>query len=248
MSESIFLSFVILITSFSGIAILFMAFLLIRLKRRQRLRNKKQLQQLLHEKENAMHIIAMELHDNVNQVLYMLRTDLHVVEENVPAACRSLVRAMEERLDQLLFDTQNISHYLNPQYIKNIGFIAALKGAVTWLNATGRIRCSLNIEGERKALPDRVGLMTFRIAQEAIRNVLKYAEADWLSIRLTFRGRDFRMQLKDNGKGIAAKDLHKGSGIANLRQRARIIGGMLTINSFGVAAGTTVLLEIPNVI
>jgi len=247
MFETPFLPFVFASTFLVSAASFFMALLLIKIKKRQNIRNKKQLQELLEEKENTMQSIAMELHDNVNQVLYMIRMDMHVVEENVTPGYKTMAKAVGERLDQLLFDTQNISHYLNPLYVKKTGFIPALQGTVTWLNATGRIRCRLNIEGERKALPDQVELMAFRIAQEAIRNVLAYAEADSLSIVLTFSNGDFKMRLIDNGKGIKAENVNKGSGMDNLHQRANIIGGSLTIHSV-TNVGTTVLLDVPGII
>lgn len=245
MFETPFLPFVIAISFMGGAFIFFMAMLFVKIKKRQNIRNKKQLQELLDEKENTMHSIAMELHDNVNQVLHMIRMDMHVIEENVTPSYRSLAENIGDRLDGLLFDTQNISHYLNPQYVKHIGFIPALQEATNWLNSTGCIRCRLNIEGERKILPHQTGLMAFRIAQEAMRNVLQYAQATNLSIILTFKDRDFQMRLVDNGKGMTEEDMNKGSGMDNIRKRANIIGGVLTIHSIP-GTGTTVLLDVPN--
>lgn len=224
----------------------FMAMLFVKIKKRESIKNKKHLQELLDEKENTMHSIAMELHDNINQILHMVRLDMRILEGYTLEQHKSLATSIGDRLDRLLFDTQNISHYLNPKYVRNIGFIPALKEAAAWLNATGRIRCSFDIEGGRRLLPDQVGLMAFRIAQEAIRNVLKYAEADHLSIVLRFGPEDFQMRLTDNGKGIEKDAIHRGSGIENLYQRANIIGGKLSIYSV-TNGGTTVLLEVPNV-
>ena len=169
---------------------------------------------------------------------------MRILEEHTLDQHKPLATGIGERMDRLLFDTQNISQYLNPQYVQNIGFIPALQEAATWLNATGRIRCTFDIEGERRMLPHQAGLMAFRIAQEAIRNVLKYSEADHLSIILTFRSREFQMRLTDNGKGIEKDAVNKGSGIENLYQRANIIGGTLTIYSVP-DGGTIILLDVP---
>ncbi len=247
MFDTPYLPFVLAITFLGCMTISFMAMLFVKIKKRESIKNRQLLQELLNEKENTMRSIAMELHDNINQVLHMLRLDMRILEEHTSDQYKPLATGIGERLDRLLFDTQNISHYLNPQYVQNIGFIPALQEAATWLNMTLRIHCTFDIEGERKSLPHQVELMAFRIAQETIQNVLKYAQADHLSIILTFKPKEFQMRLIDNGKGIERDALHKGSGIENLYQRANIVGGQLTIYSVP-NGGTSVLLNVPNIV
>lgn len=238
---------IIAFTMFTAFVTFFITVLLIKMKKRQNIKNKLHLQALLDERENTMRSIAMELHDNIHQMQQMQGMDLFMLEEYVNPKASEIMGRLKSRMERLMFDTQNISHYLNPKYVRNIGFIPALQEVGTWLNATNRIRCEINIEGERQNLPDQASLMAFRIAQEAIQNVLKYAQADRVSIRLSFGQQDFELRITDNGKGIEDMETYKaGSGIENLHQRASIINGKL--NLFSVPGnGTTVLLTLPSV-
>ena len=238
---------IIAFTLFSALVTFFISLLLIKMKKRQNLKNKKYLQAVLNERENTMHSISMELHDNIHQVQHMQSMDLYMLEEYVSPEASEIMERLKFRMERLLFDTQNMSHYLNPQYLGKIGFIPALQEVGTWLNATKRIRCDINIEGKRQPLPDQAGLMTFRIAQEAIQNTLKYAQADHVSIQLTFGQQDFEMRIIDSGKGIEDMEAYKsGSGIQNLHHRASIINATLSFYSVP-GKGTTVLLVIPGV-
>lgn len=238
---------IIAFTMFTAFMTFFISVLLITMKKRQNIKNRMHLQALLDERENAMRSIAMELHDNIHQMQQMQGIDLFMLEEYVDPKASEIMGRLKSRMERLLFDTQNISHYLNPQYVSNIGFIPALQEVGTWLNATNRIRCEINIEGERQNLPDVSGLMAFRIAQEAIQNVLKYAQADRVSIQLSFGHHDFEMRIIDNGKGIDDLETYKtGTGIENLHHRASIINGNLNLYSVP-GKGTTVLLTLSKV-
>ena len=247
MFEHPFVPLVVGATLLSVILIFFMACSLILLKKRQNRKSKEYLQSLLDEKEHTMHSISMELHDNVNQILNMTRMDIHMLEVTALPVDLPQVKQIGRNLDMLLIDTQNISHSLNPKYVQDIGFIPALQEKAEWLNKTNRIRCIVEVDGKRKILPDQTGLMVFRIAQEAIQNVLKYANAESLVFKLHFGETDFELRITDDGKGIDRSSVayKKGAGIENLHQRAKIVNGHLEIFS-EPGSGTSIVLNIPN--
>jgi two-component system, NarL family, sensor kinase len=246
MSERPFIAFIVAATLLSAIFIFFMACSLLLIKKQQHLKAKLYLQSLLNERENVMHAIAMELHDNVNQVLNIIIMDMLVLREKSAPENLPLIDHVNCMLDTLLIDTQYISHSLNPKYVNDIGFIPALQEKVAWLNITQRLKCTLSIEGERKKLPEQTELMILRIAQEAIQNALKYARAKSLTFHLSFNENHFEMRIADDGKGIedVAWMHKKGSGIDNMYQRASIMKGELDVVSVP-GSGTTIILRIP---
>lgn len=247
MHDAPILPLIAIAVSLTTIIIFFMTFSLLMLVKRQNRKSKQLMQALLEEKENTMRSISMEIHDNVNQMLNVAAIQLHLIEERVHPDTLPLIREVGRIVDTLSFDTQNISHVLNPDYVRDIGLITSLMEIANWLNASDRIRCDIAVDGERKAIPEQTGLMVFRIAQETLNNIIKYAHADTVNIHLYFGKRDFRMSIADNGKGIDlnAESYKKGSGMSNLRQRAKIVAGSINISS-SPGSGTTVLLSIPN--
>ncbi len=229
------------------IIIFFMTFSLLMLVKRQSRKSKQLMQALLDEKENTMRSISMEIHDNINQMLNVAAIQIHLIEERAHPDILPLIRQAGKIIDTLSFDTQNISHTLNPDYVKSIGLVTSLMEITDWLNTSGRIRCTIAVDGERKALPEQTSLMVFRIAQETVNNIVKYAAADTVSIHLQFGKHDFHMRIADNGKGIDlnADAYKKGLGMSNLQQRAKIVNGILDINSTP-GSGTSVVLTIPH--
>lgn len=242
-----YIPLVVAATILSTIFIFFMVFSLILLKKRQNRKNKLYLQSLLQERENAMLSVSMELHDNVNQMLQMARADMRILEDGVIPEYKSLAEQVGNTLNQLMFDTQNISYSLNPNHVRNIGFVAALQEKVAWLNGTKRIKCDIEIDGPRKVLPDHIGLMLLRIAQEAIQNVLKHAEAQHIFFRLKFGEKCFEFRAIDDGKGMVLSSLNhkKGIGIENMKQRAGIINGDMEVFSLP-GFGASIVLKIPD--
>lgn len=239
--------FIIAMSLMTVIFIFGLVVFLITFQKKQNRKNKQYLKALIEEKENTMMSISMEIHDNINQMLSVVRMNMHMLEETAIPANVPMVQHISHVLDVLIFDSQNIAHSLNPQYVKNNGFITSLQEEAKWLNTTNRIKCHVDIEGERKDMPDQTGLMVFRIAQEALHNVLKYAEADSVGVSLHFGPTDFEMRVTDSGKGInlGSETYKKGIGMDSIKQRAKIVNGQVEILSVP-GSGTTVILNIPN--
>lgn len=234
-------------TLLTVIFIFFMIVFLITFKNRQNRKSREYLQALVDEKERTMYTISLELHDNISQMLNVARMNIHWLEdialnENVP-----LVQKVGEILDSVIIDTHNIGHMLNTEYLKKKGLISSLKETVIWLNTAKKIKCELTIEGQTKKFRPQTEVMIFRIAQEAIQNTIKYAQAGKMEIRLAYNTGDFEMSVADNGNGF---DYHspvfkEGVGMISMRQRTRIIEGKLSIVS-APGKGTIVSVAIPH--
>ena len=119
-----------------------------------------------------------------------------------------------------------------------------LNREIKWVNASKGLICSLENTGYHGQLPADKELMVIRIAQEAMQNTLKHAEATHLHIRIGHNEKLFKMTITDNGKGFS----HTGSpsdglGLQSMYQRAELIKAKLDIQSAGT--GTTLTLLIP---
>lgn len=238
---------IIALTLFCAFFTFFLSILLINAKKRQNHKREMHLTALISERERTMDAIAMELHDNVHQVLQMLSLEFNVIKlqktRESPNTPHNLYRA-ETFLERLLYDTQKISHYLNPRYVQQVGLVAALTELRDWLNKTHRLVCRLYIDGRETSLPDQSALMIFRVAQEAVQNVLKHASATVIVIAINYQPDYVFLSVADNGRGIASQaERSQGSGMENFRHRAALVNGTFNIESTP-DVGTTVQFRV----
>ncbi|WP_344827166.1 sensor histidine kinase [Rurimicrobium arvi] len=226
-----------------------MAFTLVLLNKRQNRKSQQYLLSLNEEQENLMRTLSMEIHDNVNQVLGAINWNFLALLDGLQLSQEKQILAekIKAMTDTLFQDTENIGHALNPDYVARKSFIPSIRDEADWLNATGRLQCDLEINGQRQEMPDQTSLMAFRIAQESLNNAIKYSEAKKVTIQLNFGEQNFDMCITDNGKGIdiSTIDFKKGTGMNNMQRRAKIVGGHISITSIP-GKGTAVTLVIPN--
>jgi len=111
-----------------------------------------------------------------------------------------------------------------------------------------KLACHFEIEGDRGKLGNEKELVVYRIAQEAIHNVIKHAQATELDVKLRFEGETLTMIITDNGIGFIEEDTHEknGIGIINMKQRAKLLNAELSINS-SPSGGSTITLHCPKI-
>jgi len=121
-----------------------------------------------------------------------------------------------------------------------------LEQAAQRFSANGKLSCNFKQQGKVSRMPADVQNELFRIAQEAMTNVAKHAQAKSLWINLAFKAGQVLLIVRDDGIGIAATDFSKpkrGYGLATMRERAQRIGGRLEIES-RESGGTTVRVSV----
>jgi signal transduction histidine kinase len=223
--------FAIAITLMTVIFIFGLIGVLILAKAKQNKKRREYLLSLIEEKERTMYSISLEVHDNLTQMLSVARLNLHMLADEVDPEHVVAVNQVGKVLDKAIVDTHNISHSLNPDYLKNRGLLASLEDEVNWVNTSRSIRCSLLVEGGFSRMESQMELMLFRMAQEAIQNALKHSEATEIIVKLAYSDAAFRMTISDNGKGFDVNDdkLKQGVGMLGMRHRAKIAGGAVDI-------------------
>ena len=197
----------------------------------------------LSAQERERERIARDLHDEVNQALTALllrleavrrqSSDPEVVEEL--GEIGSLIsRAMRELLD--------LARGLRPTTLDDLGLKAALAPLVEEVAQEAGIRAGFEVEGNVDDLPEDLQLVTYRVAQEAVTNVVQHADAEHLRVRLIGGAAALELRVSDDGSGYAGGRANEKLGIAGMRERALLCGGALTVES-EPGAGTRVTLQ-----
>ena len=197
----------------------------------------------LSAQERERERIARDLHDEVNQALTALllrleavrrqSSDPEVVEEL--GEIGSLIsRAMRELLD--------LARGLRPTTLDDLGLKAALATLVEEVAQEAGIRAGFEVEGNVDDLPEDLQLVTYRVAQEAVTNVVQHADAEHLRVRLIGGAAALELRVSDDGNGYAGGRASEKLGIAGMRERALLCGGALTVES-EPGAGTRVTLQ-----
>ena len=198
----------------------------------------------LSAQERERERIARDLHDEVNQALTALLLRLAAVRRQAPdpevaaelAEIGSLIsRAMSELLD--------LARGLRPTTLDDLGLKAALATLVEEVEREAGIAAGFEAEGKLDDVPDDVQLVTYRVAQEAVTNVIQHADAGHLRVRLIGAADGaIELRVSDDGTGYAGGRSNERLGIAGMRERALLCGGELTVES-EPGAGTRVTLQ-----
>ena len=206
-----------------------------------------ELQRLTHRlievQDNERRLISRELHDDIGQRLALFGVDLDVLRRSLAKLGhdreeRQVARLLEQT-QELTSDVQQLSHQLHSSKLQHLGLRATL---VELCNSVSKVhRVTKSIADER--FPAEVELCFYRVAQEALNNVMKHSRADRVSVSLTNERGIARLEIKDTGVGFDPARFSKGIGLASMRERLRMIGG----NVFVVSApgrGTEIKAEI----
>jgi signal transduction histidine kinase len=193
--------------------------------------------------------IACEIHDSFAQlfagIAMQLAAGRQCSESNQEAANNCLQRALELAHSGLA-EVRRFALGLRSSLVEEFGLANAVRVLVERCNAPGRLSCRyLQLGSCPRRLNATVEYELFRIAQEAVGNVIRHADAGVLIVRLIYAS-ELILEVSDDGKGLTAEQMARaeGLGLKNMRARAQRIGGRLTIKSSS-GSGTTVAVRVP---
>ena len=199
--------------------------------------------------------IARELHDDVSSSLLLLIQRLDtIVSSNRLKQSRPLKEKLEVLRSQAVEALEHLrrcAQDLRPRILDDLGLIAALEWMAEDMEKNYGIRAHVEVIGTERDLPAEVQLPLFRIAQEALSNVRRHAEASTVVVKLGFGDDGITMTVSDNGKGFEVPQriedlISAGSlGIMGMSERARLLHGTLEIKS-ELGKGTQVIIKVPS--
>jgi PAS domain S-box-containing protein len=193
--------------------------------------------------------IARELHDDFSQRLALLGIGLSRLWNKRPeseAEERILVRELWNRTQEISSDVHRLSHQLHSSKLQHVGLGPALMGLCEEISEKYGIQVEFTDRGVAPEIPKDVGLCLFRVAQEALSNVVKHSRAKQAQVELCNASNEIRLQIVDAGSGfdLALGRTDVGIGLVGMRERLRLVGGRLSVQSAPMR-GTEVLAEVP---
>lgn len=204
------------------------------------------LQTRLEIQEQTFTAISQDIHDNVGQILSLVKVQLNILEQQ-NSTDNAVLTDAKENLSKALTDLRDIAKGLSSERIRMAGLSAAVAQEAERLNRTGLVRVQISAAGDEKPTGDQKQLIVFRVIQEALQNIIKHADAQEVSIALNYEQDRLQVLIKDDGKGFnldAVKREMPGLGLPHMFSRLQLIGGEAVINS-EPGRGTRIRLNIP---
>ena len=187
--------------------------------------------------------IARELHDEVGQTLTGVMLQVEGLAAKIPEELREQLDELRETARSGTEDVRRIARQLRPEALEDLGLQSALSALATGFGEQARINVRRALEPS-VLLSDEQELVVYRVAQEALTNVARHADAKQVELRLD-RGREAAvLTVRDDGRGIHPGALPSSRGIRGMRERAMLIGAQLEIDTRR-DHGTEIKLSIP---
>jgi two-component system, NarL family, sensor histidine kinase UhpB len=186
--------------------------------------------------------IARNLHDEVGQLLTGVLLQLDSIAEVVPAHSEEIGET-KRVVRQALEEVRRISSELRPEMLEHLGLISALTELATSFQRRSGIRVGRALDSGVAGLSPEAELAVYRIAQEALTNVARHAQASSVTISLHQAGGRVVLRIVDDGLGFPGVPQEHG-GLRSMRERAVLLEGALAVKS-APAGGVDVRLEVP---
>jgi len=199
--------------------------------------------------------LARDLHDSVTQSLYGLATLAEVGQaqlENSAATAESApadpvgqtLARIGRTARQTLKEMRLYVHQLRPPALQEEGLAGALALRLSAVEGRAHVQTRLIADEAIRRLPLAVSSALYQIAQEALNNTLRHAQAASVTVQIHWSGEQVTLEIVDDGDGFDLAADNHGMGLPNMRERARQVGGALKIAS-APAAGTRVRVSVP---
>lgn len=199
--------------------------------------------------------IARDLHDDIGQSLTAIGLGLRSLKKTIESCSESAVAAqqvfpsLEEILNQSLEGLQRTIADLRPSHLDDLGLPAALRWYAGLLEERSGLKISVQIRGAERDLAPSVKIALFRVAQEALNNILKHAQARRVRLTLEFSPQNILLSVRDDGRGFDTQTVcHQHGktslGLLGMEERSGLLGGKFFLQSWP-DAGTLVEVQVP---
>lgn len=193
--------------------------------------------------EAERHRIAQELHDQIGQSLTVVLLGLKQLADRAPAELAEELDLLRESARAGLDDVRRVARELRPGVLDDLGLQAALAALATDVAAHGGPVVRRTFAPGLPELPHEAELVVYRVAQEALTNVVRHARATRVELSLLRVGGDVVLEVVDDGTGFDGP-IPAGTGVSGMRDRAGLVGGSVEVVSSG-GHGTVIRLRVP---
>ena len=195
--------------------------------------------------EQAFAYISQEIHDNIGQILSLVRLNLNTFESVVT---EEKINQTDELLGKAIKDLRDLSHNLQNNRIHSIGIIESIRQLLISLEKTGRFTTSFRTSDNFHILDANTDIILYRMIQEIINNIIKHAVANAIDIEINNENESglTSVRISDNGIGFDTtllQQVRPGIGLQNIINRAKMINASVDVKSVP-GNGTTITLFI----
>jgi two-component system sensor histidine kinase UhpB len=189
--------------------------------------------------------IARELHDEIGQTLTAIAIEAERNADTAGQGDRDSWTRAAHLAQQSVEDLRRIARRLRPEALDDLGLVNAFIALCNRIAEAGDIEITRRLPDSLPPHRPEIDLVVYRVAQEALTNVIRHADAKRAEVTLEADDSRLRLSVHDDGRGMSAVESVAGRhGIVGMRERAMLVGGTLKIES-EPGRGTTVTLEIP---
>lgn len=196
--------------------------------------------------------IAADLHDDAGPLLATVRLYLNdnLVNQEKSSQIQSIFSA-KQIIDEAIMLIRNISHSLMPPTLKNFGLESATNDLFQKINGSGVIKASARFHDYRERLKPEQEMLTFRVVQELINNVIKHSNAGFIHLTENVSSNNVYIRIHHDGKGITQSEFEKlshlgtGLGLKNIASRIKVLGGKILFELDATHTYYKITLEIP---
>lgn len=213
---------------------------------RQRLRELMAQNEAIREGERKH--VAREIHDELGQVLTALRMDVSLLDMRFGAQNPALAEKtadMKSLIDRAIQGVRNVAVHLRPTSL-NMGLLPAIEWLGSEFTARTGVPCAVDVHHAEVEPDEARAVVVFRLVQESLTNIGRYARATQVNITLARHGDALWLEVRDDGQGfdVAAATQRRSFGLLGMRERALALGGSVNISS-APGEGTVIGLTIP---
>lgn len=211
------------------------------------------IQSVQHAQEDERQRISRDLHDDLCQRLSGMKLNVEVIADDIPAKDRTLRRKLlgfNKQCEEMIIEVRRMAANLRPVVLDDFGLVSALGLLTREFEKMHKIPVELEInESVRLELEPQLEIALYRIAQEALSNIAKHAQASRVTVGIRKAEDAVVLRIGDNGKGLARgevdprTDALHGLGLISMRERAGLLGGLLAFDS--TRKGTIITVTIP---
>ena len=182
--------------------------------------------------------LARELHDDTIQAVIALKQRVQLAQKSVKDQNgRQSLKELETLAEQTIKNLRRLTRALRPIYLEDLGLVTALEMLARETGQKDGLQVDFQKTGQERRLSREVELSLYRIAQEALNNVVKHSKATHANLKITFEPAEVQMEVTDNGNGFAVPTSptefasHGHFGLLGIHERADLIGARLEIES-----------------
>jgi len=203
-------------------------------------------QRIIQAQEQECDRIARDLHDDLGQSLVTLKMIIQSawLQEGRTGNPPKEHKKILDYLGTIIDKSRNLAMRLRPATLEALGLTTSINLLINEINRTGKVKIVFTHSNLENLRFESGPINVFRIVQESLTNILKYAKATKVTVSLRVIKDRLQIKVEDNGCGFVLKDKSKGLGLITMQERTSLLGGKIEIQS-ETNKGTTIIVDIP---